>query len=187
MRLFTCILLITLSAGLSAQNFTTSTTAGVDLKAFETFAVVKGEVVIAEDANFNKENFHQRIQKAIQQELQLRGYRQAADSLAQLRVSYVVESSSRMDVVQLGPMGGMPTTNPANINMSQDWSREFRQGSLFLEIEDTARKSVIWTAEGVMDASRTRGGNLVDIAVQNAFRKFPDRTKKEKPAKKPRN
>jgi hypothetical protein len=35
-----------------------------------------------------------------------------------------------------------------------------------------------------MDATRTRGGNVVDIAVQIAFRKFPDKNKKEKPSKK---
>lgn len=168
----------------NAQNFTTSTKSGIDLRTYETFTVVRGDLVVGEDAEIDKDAFFERIKKAIIKEMQVRGYRFQDDSLAQLRISYVVETSSRMDVVNLGPMGQAPTTNPAQMDQSQSWSREIRQGSLILDIEDASSKSVIWSAEGVMDASRTRGGNLIDYAVQNAFRKFPDKTRKQKPDKK---
>lgn len=183
-RIYLAILLNTILLSGYAQNFTTSTKSGVDLLSFDTFTVVRGDLVAGEDAEVDKDAFFERIKAAIIKEMQVRGYRYQDDSLAQLRVSYVVETSSRMDVVELGPMGQSPTTNPAMMDQSKNWSREILQGSLILEIEEGSKNSVIWSSEGVMDASRTRGGNLIDYAVQRAFYKFPDKTKKQKSSRK---
>ena len=183
-RIYLTILLSSVFLSVYAQNFTTSTKSGVDLRLFDTFTVVRGDLIVEEDAEVDKDAFFERIKAAIVKELGARGYRYQDDSLAQLRVSYVVETSSRMDVVELGPMGQAPTTNPAMMDQSRNWSRDIRQGSLILEIEDASKSSVIWSSEGVMDASRTRGGNLIDYAVQRAFYKFPDKTKKMKSSSK---
>lgn len=167
-----------------AQEFTSSTKSGVDLKVFETFTVVKGELVVRENRTIDKEEFFVEIRKSIRHEMESRGYRYSEDSTAQLFVSYVVETTLASESENLGPMGLTPTANPAMVDQSRTWSRSFRQGILIIEIEDH-RKSVLWSSEGVMDISRTRGGNVLDYAVQAAFRKFPDKTKKEK-TKKPK-
>lgn len=168
----------------SAQSFTSSTQSGIDLKAYNTFTVVKGDIVVGEENTIDKEAFYTKFKEATIRELSLRGYQFIDDSTAQLRVSYVLETSVRMDVVQLGPMGQMPTTNAADVSNAQSWSREFRQGSLIVMIDDAQKKITIWSAEGTVDATRARGGDLIDMAVRNAFKKFPDKTKKEKPQKK---
>ena len=108
--------------------------------------------------------------------MELRGYKYKEDSTAQLFVSYVVETTLASESENLGPMGLTPTANAAMVDQSRTWSRNFRQGILILEIEDQ-RNNVLWSSEGVMDISRSRGGNVLDVAVRAAFRKFPDKTK----------
>jgi hypothetical protein len=114
--------------------------------------------------------------------METRGYTYKEDSTAQLFVSYVVETTLASESENLGPMGLTPTANAAMVDQSRTWSRSFRQGILILEIEDQ-RNNVLWSSEGIMDISRSRGGNVLDVAVRAAFRKFPDKTKKEKTKK----
>lgn len=165
-----------------AQEFTTSTKSGVDLKVFETFTVVQGEFVVRENRTIDKDEFFNAIRKSIRQEMESRGYTYTEDSTAQLSVSYVVETTLASESENLGPLGLTPTANAAMVDQSRNWSRNFRQGILILEIENQ-RNAVIWSSEGVMDITRTRGGNVLEYAVQAAFRKFPDKTKKEKSKK----
>jgi hypothetical protein len=165
-----------------AQEFTSSTKSGVDLKVFETFTVVKGELVVQENRAIDKDEFFTEIRKSIRHEMETRGYTYKEDSTAQLFVSYVVETTLASESENLGPMGLTPTANAAMVDQSRTWSRSFRQGILILEIEDQ-RNNVLWSSEGIMDISRSRGGNVLDVAVRAAFRKFPDKTKKEKTKK----
>jgi hypothetical protein len=161
------------------QEFTSSTKSGVDLKVFETFTVVKGVLIVKDNRAIDKDEFFTEILKSIRHEMESRGYIYQEDSTAQLFVSYVVETTLASESENLGPMGLTPTANAAMVDQSRTWSRSFRQGILILEIEDQ-RNNVLWSSEGVMDISRSRGGNVLDFAVQAAFRKFPDKTKKEK-------
>lgn len=180
------ILLITfvsISLHLLAQDFTTSTASGVDLLKYETFTVVRGSVIANADQPIDRQALYEAIKPSIIRELEVRGYKFTEDSTAQLTVSYVVETTIKMDVQRQGQIGQLVITNPAGGNQDQGWSREFTQGMLILEIEDTARKTAVWSAEGMMDISRSRGGNLLDNAVRSAFRKFPDKNKKVKTGK----
>lgn len=182
-RTVSVILFVFLSTNLFCQDFTTSTASGVDLLKYETFTVVRGSVIANADQPINKDALYEAIKPSIIRELEMRGYKFQDDSAAQLTVSYVVETTIRMDVQRQGQIGQFVVTNPSGANQDQGWSREFTQGMLILEIEDTSRKTSVWSAEGMMDITRTRGGNLLDAAVRNAFRKFPDRNKKVKTGK----
>jgi hypothetical protein len=176
----TCIVFILSFSMVFGQDFQTSTASGVDLLKYETFTVVPGSVITNSDQPINKEAFFNEIRPSIIRELEVRGYKFLNDSTAQLTVSYVIETSLKMDVQQQGRLGQqVVVTNPAG-TQTQNWSREFTQGMLILEIEDTARSTAVWSAEGIMDINRTRGGNLLDNAVRSAFRKFPDKNKKVK-------
>lgn len=163
-----------------SQDFKTSTASGVDLLSYSTFTVLPGTVITNSDQPINKEAFFKEIRPSIIRELEMRGYRFQNDSLAQLAVSYVIETTLKLDIQPQGQLAPqLVVTNPMG-DQSQVWSREFTRGMLILEIEDTSRGTAIWSAEGIMDINRTRGGNLVDNAVRSAFRKFPDKTKKVK-------
>jgi hypothetical protein len=179
-----CFWLVALTTGSFGQDFTTSTASGVDLKKYESFTVVPGSVITNSDQPINKEAFYNEIRASIVRELEVRGYKFLDDSTAQLTVSYVIETTLKMDFQRQGHIGQqVVVTNPAGTSQNQNWSREFTQGTLILEIEDNARKTSVWSAEGIMDVNRTRGGNLLDNAVRSAFRKFPDKGKKDKTPK----
>jgi hypothetical protein len=180
------LFMLTIFAG-RAQEFTVSTKSGVDMKTYETFTVVKGDILAAEDRAIDGDAFFQEIRMAIVRELEVRGYKFIEEGPAQLAVSYVVETMVKFETQPLGPLGQTPVTNPAMVDASPNWSKEFRQGSLIIDIVDTDKKSAVWSAEGTIDITRSRGGNVVDYAVRMAFRKFPDKTKKEKKPRKSKN
>lgn len=167
------------------QEFQTSTASGVDLLEYKTFTVVRGSVISNSEQPIDKEAFYKEIRTSITREMEFRGYTFVDDTTAQLAVSYVIETTKKFDVQQQGRLGQqVVVTTPASANQTQAWSREFTQGMLILEIEDVQKKNIIWSAEGMMDVSRTREGNLLDNAVRSAFRKFPNKNKPAKGSKK---
>ncbi len=178
-------LLLFFSVPAWGQDFQTSTASGVDLLKYNTFTVVRGSVISNADQSINKEAFYNEIKPSIIRELELRGYKFLSDSTADLTVSYVIETSLKMDVQRQGQLAQqVVVTNPSSGSQTQNWSREFTQGMLILEIEDTSRGTAVWSAEGIMDVTRMRGGNILDNAVRSAFRKFPDKTRKVKKSRK---
>ncbi|MBX2968394.1 MAG: DUF4136 domain-containing protein [Cyclobacteriaceae bacterium] len=181
---FLFLVLVQLTFG---QEFKTSTASGVDLLAYNTFTVVRGSVLSNSEQPIDKEAFYNEIRTSIIREMEFRGYTFVEDSTAQLAVSYVIETTVKFDVQQQGRLGQqVVVTNPSSANQTSAWSREFTQGMLILEIEDSKNKNIIWSAEGMMDVSRTRDGNLLDNAVRSAYRKFPDKNKPGKGVKKKR-
>ncbi|MDH4057548.1 MAG: DUF4136 domain-containing protein [Cyclobacteriaceae bacterium] len=182
-KFFLVVLVITTFCKAWAQEFTTAIIQGVDLKKYEFFTVAIGEVMTGGDQAIDKDAFYKEIKVFIIREMEARGYK-FSDSSAQLSASYLVETTVRTDIQNLGPLGQSPTTNPAMVNQSQVWSRDFQQGTLFISLDDIVKKGTVWSSEGTMDITRTRGGNLLEHAVKNAFRELPDKTKKEKKSKK---
>ncbi|MDL5048769.1 DUF4136 domain-containing protein [Oscillatoria amoena NRMC-F 0135] len=170
---------IALTVSCFGQDFKSSTKTGVDLKQYSTFTIVQGEVVASSDRAIDPVAFFKEIKPTIIRELERKGFKYV-DSAAELAATYVVETTVRTDVQNFGPLGQAPASNPAQVDQSQSWSREFRQGSLILNLDDLAKKTTVWSCEGSMDISRTRGGNAIDYAVKEAFRKFPDKNKKSK-------
>jgi hypothetical protein len=181
--IFAIGLFLAYTAAVSGQDFEIAVEKGVDLKKYQTFTVVKGAVISGGDQPIDANALFNEIKPMIIRELQRKGY-VYMDSAAELTATYVVESMMRTDIQRLGPLGQAPATNPAMVDQSQTWSREFRQGTLIINLVDASRKSTVWSAEGTMDISRTRGGNLLDYAVKSAFRKYPDKTKADKKPKK---
>lgn len=180
--LFLFLILVKVSFG---QDFQTSTASGVDLLSYQTFTVARGSVISNSEQPIDKEAFYKEIRTSIIREMEFRGYTFQDDSTAQLIVSYVIETTVKFDVQQQGRLGQqVVVTNPSSANQTQAWSREFTQGMLILEVEDAQKKSIIWSAEGMMDINRTREGNLLDNAVRSAFRKFPNKNKPAKGSKK---
>lgn len=178
-------LFLILVKGSFGQEFQTSTASGVDLLSYQTFTVARGSVISNSEQPIDKEAFYKEIRTSIIREMEFRGYTFQDDSTAQLIVSYVIETTVKFDVQQQGRLGQqVVVTNPSSANQTQAWSREFTQGMLILEVEDVQKKSIIWSAEGMMDINRTREGNLLDNAVRSAYRKFPNKNKPAKGSKK---
>lgn len=173
-------LVFLLSTTVVAQDFKASTQKGVDLKKFETFTIEKGEVVLSEDSKLDKDQLYADFKRIVIAEFESRGYNYVEDTIAQLSVTYVVETSRVIESENVGPLGQMPQRNAGDVQ-TQTWSRDFTRGSLIMSIE--AGKNLVWSSEGTMDVSRTRGGNVLEYAIKAALRDFPDKNDKAKKRK----
>lgn len=180
--LFSCVTLLALqgySQALTTKVETKSET-DIDIAAtYTTFRVDKGEIVTQSDQRIDEAAFFKSIKSAVVLELEERGYKVVEDSSAQLVISYVGEAVVRMDTENLGPLGQQPASNPSDINAPRNWSREYRQGSIVLEVQDAASKKVLWTANGSVELSTANGDNRVlNTFVGRSFKKFPKKKKK---------
>jgi len=154
-------------------------TPNVDLTTYETFTVIKGEVITPEDEQkVNEEELFQRMKNAIATELESKGYRYVKDSTAQLIVSYVTGSFKQTNSENLGPLGEAPASTAADVDQSRSWSRDFREGILEIEVSSHAKKE-LWKVSGTL-TSDTSDPKIIDNSVYKALRKFPSRNRKKK-------
>lgn len=169
--LFIFCFLIFAVAIASAQSFKISSQKDVDIKQFKTFNVVKGEIASSTSRKIDNDAFYTEFKNFVIRELEAKGYE--FSETGELSVSYVVEISNQMETQDLGPLGEAPVDNPAQLDQSQDWSREFKQGTLIIDIQEAKQKKTIWTANGTMDVTKAKGVRLLDRCVKKAFKKFP--------------
>lgn len=173
--------LFVLSMNVSARQFNASTQKGVDLKKFETFTIARGEVVTSEENKVDRDQFYADFQRIVIPELERKGYRFIDDTTAHLTVSYVVETSRVVESENVGPLGQMPQRNSTDVQ-TQTWSRDFTRGALILTAS-AGRRNPVWSTEGSMDVARTRGGNVLEYAIRQALKDFPDKNKKARKQK----
>lgn len=174
MKLFiVCCIALVLSANVWGQEFKSSTQKGVDLKKYETFRIDQGEVITGEDSKIDKEQFYADFKRIAIAELEGRGYKHVDDTTAQLSFFYVVEASRVIESENVGPLGQMPQRNAADVQ-TQTWARDVTKGSLIISAE-AGKKNQVWSTEGNMNIPRTRGGNVLEFAIRNALKDFPDK------------
>lgn len=178
-----CSVAFVLSTSVWGQEFKPSTQKGVDLKKFETFWIDEGEVITGEDSKIDKDQFFKDFKRIVIAEMESKGYRHVDDTTASLSFSYVVETSRVVESENVGPLGQMPQRNAGDVQ-TQTWSRDFTRGFLIISVE-TGENNQVWSTEGTMNVARTRGGNVLEYAIRNALKDFPD--KNEKPRKRKRN
>jgi hypothetical protein len=178
--LYTCFTV--LAVGTYGQGVETKKETDVDIAAtYTTFRVDKGEVVTLSDQRIDENAFFNSIRSAVVNELSEKGYKAVQDSSAQLVISYVGEAIVRMDTENLGPLGQQPASDPSQINTSRNWSREYRQGEIVMEVQDARTKKVIWSSNGSVELSTAAGDNRVlNTFVARSFKKFPKKNKKKK-------
>jgi hypothetical protein len=177
MRNLLTIILTIQSFALFSQSVKITTDKGIDLKTYATFRVDKGELVTVSDQPVNETNFHKKIKEAITRELTQKGYQAVEDSTAQLVVSYVGEAVTKMDVENLGPLGQRPVSDPSGVDASRSWSREYREGSLVIDIQDPSRRKMVWQARGTMEITAINDDRAINAIIYKSFKKFPVRKK----------
>lgn len=154
---------------------------GVDMTSYETFTVMKGEVMTPPDARKVNENaLFQSVKEAVKRELELRGYKFVADSSAQLYVSYVAGAYNLTEGGDYGPLSQTPASTPAQMDQSRSWSRESREGMMVIDIMDSRNKKELWKATGGLSMENVDLNRAMDALVYKAFKKFPSKNKKKK-------
>ena len=171
-----CVILSTV-----AQSMKIKTSPGVDITTYNTFRVVKGEFMTPSDEQkIDETKLFEGIKKEVIEEMQLRGYTYLDDSTAQLSVSYVAGAFNKTESEYLGPMGGAPASNGADLNQSRSLSHNSRQGFLILAVEDVRAKRELWSAESQIDLSTVDSIRALEGIVMKSFKKFPNKLKKKK-------
>ena len=90
-----------------------------------------------------------------------------------LVVSFVVGSLERSDLEQLGPLGMTPGSS------SQTWSRDFRLGSLIIDLNDRSN-NLIWRVNATTTTNTSDAQRMIDQVVSAGFKKFSLKPKKVK-------
>lgn len=179
---FVYSLAFVLSTSVWGQQFKASTQKGVDLKKYETFNITQGEIVTSEDSKVDKDQFYTDFKRIAILELERKGYKHTEDTTANLSFTYVVETSRVVESENVGPLGQMPQRNSGDVQ-TQTWSRDFTRGALIISVE-SGKNNQVWSTEGTMDVARTRGGNVLEYAIRNALKDFPDKNEKKRERKK---
>lgn len=165
-----------------SQSITVSASDNIDYTMYETFRIQKGEFATPkEEREVSDEKLFDIISTAARRELELKGYRYTEDSTARFTVSYVAGAYNVTEGGNLGPLGGVPITNPSMIDQNRYWNEEHRAGLLVLEMTQGKSTTPIWSAEGKVNLTTVEEvERSVDSLVAKMLKKFPSRIKKKK-------
>ena len=147
---------------------------------YATFRIDKGELVTIGDRKIDEQKFYDHFRKVVTEELELRGYRAVVDSAADLVISYMGQGTMRLDVENVGPLGQAPVTDPSGVSAPRNWSREYREGSLIIDIVDPKSKKTVWRSSSTMDISAVEDEKVVNGIIFKTFKKYPAKSGKKK-------
>jgi hypothetical protein len=169
--------LILISFSSQAQDINVEYDKKRDLSGYKTFSLGESEVITPKDQQVEKvSNLKGWVDKSLAEELKEKGLTQV-DSLGDLVATYVIGSKQQSDLQQLGPLGMEPN------NPSQTWQRDYRMGSLIIDLNDR-NSNLIWRINAsTSSAFTTDTQNLIDQIVSAGFKKFSLKPKKSKKKK----
>ncbi len=170
-----------LSLPLVGQSVKIKSDNGVDMTKYESFTVMKGEVMTPRDERkMDEDALFSLIEKAVITEMESKGYKFLSDSSAQLYVSYVAGAYDVTAGGSMGPLSQMPASTPSDMNQSRSWSHESREGMMVIDITDAHSKKEIWSATGSLSLENVDINRALDAVIYKAFKKFPNKNRKKK-------
>lgn len=146
-----------------------------DLSKYKTYRFGESEIITPKDERqVDGVTLKKMVKAAISEELHEKGMQQvdSADE-GDLVVSFVVGSLERSDLEQLGPLGMTPGSS------SQTWSRDFRLGSLIIDLNDRSN-NLIWRVNATTTTNTADAQRMIDQVVSAGFKKFSLKPKKVK-------
>ncbi len=159
---------------LAAQEVSVEYDKSKDLTGYKTYMFGESEIVTSKaskkisDATLNKI-----ITETIEKELSIKGLSKQ-ESGAQLIVTYVAGSFNHTEFENLGPLGQSPG------QIGQSWSREYTQGSLIIDLNDSRNGDLIWRINSTTTTNAPEARQNVEQVVSKGFKKFSIEPKKKK-------
>ena len=151
-----------------------------DFSKYKTFSFGESEVITPQDENVdNNKKLQGWVKEAITRELETKGLKRT-DSLGDLSVSYVIGSSKRSEIENVGPLGG----TPGMIAQPRSSMRDYNMGSFIIDLKDKS-KNLIWRVNAETILISSEGQSSIDEIVTKGFKKYgkPVKAKKEKKQK----
>jgi len=166
--------LLLLSVVAFGQKIKVSDPGKADFASLKTFTVAKGELTVTgEEPEVSGNIFYKWVKEYVRHELELKGYTFTEDSMADFTVDYVAGSYNINRNEDMGPLGGMPATDPTKMDQSRYWSESYRQGLLVLQIYRGNSTKLLWEAEGSVNLNAAQAERVLAGMIARSFRKFP--------------
>ncbi|MBY0435317.1 MAG: DUF4136 domain-containing protein [Cyclobacteriaceae bacterium] len=176
MRIFILLIILASPSSLFSQQVIAEYDKTRDLSRYKTFTMGETEIITPKDERqLNEDELKKIVNRSILEELKEKGL-QHVDSAGDLVVSYVVGSMARTDFGQLGPLGMTPG------NASQTWSRDYRMGSLIIDLNDK-NDNLIWRVNANTSSNSVPIEKMIEEVVGAGFKKFSIKPKKVKKKK----
>ena len=158
-----------------AQEIKVDHDPGIDLTHYKTFIFGEGEIITPKDLRQVPDTtLHKWVRGAVVDELTKKGLKQT-NVAAELVVSYIIGSQNRSDAGKLGPLGLTPGANP-----SQTYQRDYRQGSLVIDLNDPKNNKLVWRVNAIMNSNNPDIDGVIRRIVSMGFKKFSIKPKREK-------
>lgn len=151
---------------------------GTDFSRYKTFMFGEGEIITPKDLRQVPDStLHKWVKGAIQEEFRKKGLKQVTVS-PDLIVSYITGTQTRSDAGDVGPLGLTPGGNT-----TQTYLRDYRQGSLVIDLNDQKNSKLVWRVNAMMNTNNPDAKQSIDQIVVKGFKKFSIKPKREKKKK----
>ena len=171
--IFLLVALFISSAALG-QSVKVETDKKADMRTFKSFRIDNGELVSVTQQPVNEKELRAVVRAAIIEELKSKGYEHVEDSAAAMcSITFVAEVIEKLEQQNVGPLGQRPASTAADMDQSNIWSRETRQGSLVIEVVENSRKKFLWRSNSTVEFRTYAFNDVMRGAVARALRKYP--------------
>lgn len=139
-----------------------------DFSRYSTYSWIESEVSAANDNPL----VHQRLIRAIDQQLEAKGLRQV-DANSDLNVTYFGESENMVVLDRVGYYDGW--YGWGGVGVSTTRARTYEQGTLVVDLIDVEANRLVWRgiATDTVASSPDAQSRQVETAAQQMFRRYP--------------
>lgn len=143
----------------------------------KTYRFGKSEIIThKEDKKISDSSLDKIIRETIQRELKMKGI-EPGNETASLLVTYLAGSFHHSEVQRLGPAGIAPGM------LSGTLTRDFDQGSLVIDINDSSNGALVWRVNSTVATNIPDPRSSIEQVVARGFKKFGPSSKKKKKKK----
>jgi len=175
MKYFIPVLLLVSVAAFGQQEIKVEYDKNHDFTKYKTFSFGESQVTTPQDQKqISDAVIDKWIKSAVKRELEYKGLNYVEKG-GDVVMTYLVGTTSRLDVQPIGPLGQTPGSNATS------WSRTYSQVSLVIDLNEKSNY-LVWRINSVTAMSGNESENSVDLIVEKGFKKFakPVKAKKKK-------
>jgi hypothetical protein len=177
MKISFALLLLSVSMAGLAQNIDIEYDKNRDFSKYKTFSFGESEIFTPKDQKaIDSDKLHGWVKETLTRELEAKGLKRM-DSLGDLVASYVIGSSVRSEIENVGPLGG----TPGMVAQPRSSMRDYNTGSFIIDLKDKSN-NLVWrvNAETILNSEQVQSS--IDEIVTKGFRKYgkPVKAKKKK-------
>ena len=169
------LLFLSISVTCLAQDIKIEYDKNHDFSKYKTFSFGESEIITPKDEKtIDNNKLHGLVKESITSELESKGLKKM-DSLGDLTVSYVIGSSMRSEIENVGPLGG----TPGMVAQPRSSMHDFNLGSFIIDLKDKS-KNLVWRVNAETIEASSEVQSTIGEIVTKGFRKYGKPVKRKK-------